>query len=142
MSNPTQITSLRIPTETLITTKILTEKDSGKAFLLDLVDGFTVTLPPVAKAGNGFSISFVVKTSPTTAYIITEDATVDVDVLTGGSSSAELTSLAVAAYSAAYTQINFVASEAVLGDWATVTSDGIRYYTHVHTNVQAGVTLT
>jgi len=142
MGKPTQLSSMRIPTETLVAAKTLKNSDSGKCFLLDLVGGFTVTLPKVQEAGNGFCVDFKVKTSPTTAYIITEDAASDTNVLTGGASSAELTDAAVAVYSAAYTQINLVANQAVLGDWVTITGDGVRFYTHVHTNVQAGATLT
>ena len=127
MTNPTQITSLRIPTVNLTAARTLTEADSGKTFMLDLAGGFTVILPPVKTAGNGFSVTFKVETSPTTAYIITETTGSDTNVLTGGSSSAELTDAAVAAYSAAYTQINFVANQAVLGDWATIVGDGTRY---------------
>ena len=70
MSQPTQITSLRVPTETLAAAKTLVAKDSGKTFMLNLAGGFTVTLPTLKAAGNGFAVRFIVKTNPTTAYIV------------------------------------------------------------------------
>lgn len=141
MTNPTQITSLRIPTETLTAARTLTEKDSGMTFFLDLVGGFTVTLPPVGKAGNGFNVHFVIKTSPTTAYIISEDTSVDTDVI-----NTEMTSSEDAGgsgdYDTTHTQINLVASQAVIGDWVSIISDGVLFYARGNTNVQAGATST
>lgn len=139
MTNPTQITSLRIPTETLTAARTLTEADSGKTFLLDLAGGFTVTMPPVAKAGNGFHVNFIIKTA-SAGYVITEDATVDANVMTGGNTSAAVSGAANA--SAAFTQINFTAGQAIAGDSASITSNGVRYYTRCHSNVVAGCTLT
>ena len=128
--------------ESLVTTKSLDKDDNGKTFGLNLAGGFTVTLPAISEINSGFKIHFRVETAPTTAYIITEKAASDTNVLTGGFSCAELTDAAVAAYTAAATQINLVASAAVVGDWVTITSNGTRYYIEGHTNVQAGVTLT
>ena len=142
MGKPTQITSLRIPTETLITTKTLVPGDSGKTFLLDLVGGFTVTLPPVGEAGNGFNTAFVVKTSPTTAYIVTETAASDTNVLTGGVVERETDTADDGPYSAAFTQVNFVANIAVLGDIIRIVSDGVRYYVDGQVNADGAITLT
>jgi hypothetical protein len=55
--------------ERLITTRVLTNADSGKTFGLALAGGFTVTLPALATA-SGFRATFIVEISPTTAYII------------------------------------------------------------------------
>jgi len=128
--------------ESLITTKSLTSEDNGKIFGLNLAGGFTVTLPSVAEAKSGWKARFRVETAPTTAYIVTEKASDDTNIITGGFSSGELTDAAVAAYSAAFTQVNMVASAAVVGDWFTITCNGTRFYVEGHTNVQAGVTLT
>lgn len=128
--------------ESLITTKTLVNADNGKTFGLNLAGGFTVTLPSIADATTSWSVTFRVETAPTTAYIITEKAASDTNILTGGFSCAELTDAAVAAYSAAFTQVNLVASLAVVGDWVKITCNGTRFYIEGHTNVQAGVTLT
>lgn len=128
--------------ESLSTTKTLDAKDNGKVFGLNLAGGFTVTLPSIAEAKAGWTARFRVETAPTTAYIVTEKTTADTNILTGGFSSAELTDAAVAAYSAAFTQVNMVANAAVVGDWFTITCNGTRFYVEGHTNVQAGVTLT
>jgi len=141
MGNPTQITSLRIPTETLAAAKTLKESDSGKTFFLNLAGGFTVTLPPVAKAGNGFHVKFVVKTSPTTAYIISEDTSVDTDVINTIMTSSEDAG-GNGDYDTTHTQINLVASASVIGDWVEIISDGVLFYAHGNTNVQAGATST
>lgn len=130
--------------ESLITTKSLDADDSGKCFGLNLAGGFTVTLPSIASgvAKAGWNVHFRVEIAPTTAYIITELAADDTNILTGGFSCAELTDAAVAAYSAAFTQVNLVATSAVVGDWVTITCNGIRFFVQGHVNVQAGATVT
>lgn len=128
--------------ESLITTKALDAEDNGKTFGLNLAGGFTVTLPSIALAKAGWTALFRVETAPTTAYIIIENATADTNILTGGFSCAELTDAAVAAYTAAATQVNLVASAAVVGDWVRITCNGTRFYIEGHVNVQAGVTIT
>lgn len=129
--------------ESLTAAKTLTSEDNGKIFGLNLAGGFTVTLPSIAEAKSGWKAKFRVETAPTTAYIVTENTSADTNVLTGGFSSAQVTDLAsAAAYSAAFTQVNMVASQAVVGDWFTITCNGTRFYVEGHTNVQAGVTLT
>ena len=130
------------PYLSLITTKSVESADHGKVFGLNLVGGFTVTLPKISELTAGWYCFFRVETAPTTAYIITEDTSVDTNVMTGGFSCAELTDAAVAAYSAAFTQVNLVASLAVVGDWVKVSTNGTRFYVEGHTNVQAGVTVT
>ncbi len=130
------------PYLSLITTKSVESADHGTVFGLNLVGGFTVTLPKISEVTAGWYCFFRVEIAPTTAYIITEDAGSDTNVLTGGFSSAELTDAAVAAYSAAFTQVNLVANLAVVGDWVKISTNGTRFYVEGHTNVQAGVTVT
>ncbi len=130
------------PYLSLITTKSVESSDHGTVFGLNLSGGFTVTLPKISEVTAGWYCFFRVETAPGTAYIITEDTTADTNVLTGGFSSAELTDAAVAAYSASFTQVNFVASSAVVGDWVKVSTNGTRFYIEGHSNVQAGVTVT
>jgi len=142
-SKSTKFTSFKVNQATaLIAAKTLVEGDSGKTFYLNLAGGFTTTLPTIAEAGTGWSVNFIIMTAPTTAYIITEDATADTNVLTGGFSCSELTDAAVAAYTGAATQINFVASQAAIGDNVSIMCDGNRFYIQGHTNLQAGVTIT
>jgi hypothetical protein len=130
------------PYLSLVTTKSVESADHGKTFGLNLVGGFTVTLPKISEVTAGWWVLFRVEIAPTTAYIITEDTGSDTNVLTGGFSCAELTDAAVAAYSAAATQVNFVASAAVVGDWVKISCNGTRFYIEGHSNVQAGVTIT
>lgn len=142
MPNPTQMTSMRVPTETLTAAKTLLPGDSGKTFLLALAGGFTVTLPPVADAKNGWSATFIVKVNPTTAYIVTETAASDTNVLTGGVVERETDTADDGPYSAAFTQVNFVANTAVLGDIIRVVCDGVRYYIDGQVNADGAITLT
>lgn len=102
--------------ETLITTRTLTAADNGKTFFLDLAGGFTVTLPVSATIGS-FFCRFIVKTSPTTAYVITDSLTTSGDTIVGwpinigGADS-------VADGNAAGDQLAFVANTALAGDMA------------------------
>lgn len=131
--------------EDIITTKALEVYDSGTIFTLNLVDGFTVTLPTIAQvlASNSgcWSAEFWVKTAPTTAYIITEDTSADTNVLIGSAGANETDTNSDDDYSAAFTQVNFVASNAVVGDWVRIWSDGIKFYVFGNANVRAGITL-
>ncbi len=60
--------------ESLITTKALDKEDSGKTFGLNLAGGFTITLPSLNLVNAGWKARFRVEITPTTAYIITENA--------------------------------------------------------------------
>ena len=132
--------------ETLITTEALEVYDSGSIFFLDLDGGFTVTLPTLAQvlASNSGSwyAKFIVKTSASSDYIITEDTGADTDKLIGSSDSNQITTSTNMDYSAAFTQVNFIGSSAVVGDWCDFSSDGVNWYIHGHANVRAGITLT
>lgn len=122
--------------ERLITTRVLVAADSGKTFGLALANGFTVTLPALA---SGLEFKFVVEIAPTTAYII---------------ASAENDNIAGAVYPAdgtagdtetAFTadQINFVASQSVIGDQADIKAVGTAGWAgRAFVAVTAGATFT
>lgn len=59
------------PAEVVTATNVITATEGGKTFYLDAAGGFTSTLPAPAL---GLKFTFIVKTAPTTAYIITTDA--------------------------------------------------------------------
>lgn len=122
--------------ESLAAAKTLTADNNGMTYFLNLAGGFTVTLPTPAA---GLRYKFIVKTAPTTAYIISDGGN---DTIIGGFSSSELTDAAVMDYDAAGDQVNFVASNAVVGDWCEFISDGTSWYVSGHANVQAGMTIT
>lgn len=121
--------------ETLITTKSVEAEDSGKTFFLNLVGGFTVTLPAPAL---GLKFRFVVKLAPTTAYIIVTDASAN--IIEGSITSPEVSALVSVVANA--DTINFVASLAVAGDWCEVESDGTSWFLSGQTFVQDGMTTT
>lgn len=125
----------------LTAAKSVEAEDNGKIFGLNLAGGFTVTLPAIAEVFAGWEVGFRIETAPTTAYVITEDTSADTNIMTGGFSCAELTDAGVAAYHAAFTQVNLVANQGAVGDIVTIKCNGTRFYVSGHTNVQAGVTV-
>ena len=100
--------------------------DSGKVFVLNLAGGFTVTLPAVADA-SGFSARFIVGIAPTTAYIVSEDTSADTNVVHGVVSTAEAGGAAANTDGTPVTQVNFVASNAAIGDYVDVVCDGSKW---------------
>lgn len=119
--------------EVLITTRTLTPADFGKTLYLSLAGGFTVTLPAPAP---GAKFRFVVKTAPTTAYII---VTAGLANLLYGMMLERVGGAGVAG--AARDTFNFVAAQAIIGDWMECYSDGTNWYYHGMTDVSAGSTV-
>ena len=124
---------IKLAVESLITTKSLLESDSGKTFILNLAGGFTVTLPTVAAAGAGWNCRFIVGINPTTAYIITEDASEDTNVIIGGFCERETDTGDDGPVTTGATFITFTAAAADEGDWVDVICDGTNFY-HLRTN--------
>ena len=115
--------------------KTLVAGDSGTTFLLNLVGGFTVTLPALAL---GLFFRFIVKTAPTTAYVITSAAGDDiVGAVYSASGAAEDSETTLGA-----DNINFVASTAVLGDSADLWCDGAAWYSRAYCAATGGITYT
>jgi len=126
----------------LITTKAVEETDNNKVFFLNLAAGFTVTMPALSEVYAGWSCKFIVKTAPTTAYIITEDGTADTNSVKGGFDTAVVLTASDSPTSGGCTFINFVANQAEVGDWCIWETDGISWFVYGKHNVLAGVTMT
>lgn len=120
----------------LTAAKTLTEADNGKTFFLNAAGGFTVTLP--ANRLAGFRCKFIVKTAPTTAYVISA-ATADTIV---GSVVTPATGAADTETTAGADEINFVASTAVIGDFIDIISDGTLIYAYGVCSAAGGITFT
>lgn len=115
--------------------RTLTAADSGSTIYLNLAGGFTVTLPaPEA----GLKFKFIVKTAPTTAYVITTNG--GADILIGGVNELEVDTGDDGPYDNNADTINFVAAVAVVGDWISMESDGTNWYFTGQTNADGGVT--
>jgi len=124
---------LKASSEVVTTTNVITASETGKTFYLSLAGGFTSTLPaPVA----GLKFKFIVKTAPTTAYIITTNA--GANILYG--MMLERAGTAGVA-GAARDTFNFVANQAIIGDWVEFESDGTNWYYHGMVDVAAGNTV-
>ena len=119
--------------EIVITTNVLTAAESGKTFYLNLAGGFTTTLPAPAV---GLYFRFIVKTAPTTSYVITTNG--GADILYG--MMLERAGTAGVA-GAARDTFNFVANQSIIGDWAEFHSDGTNWYYHGMVDVAAGNTV-
>jgi len=113
-------------TETLITTKACTAADSGKIFFLDLLAGFTVTLPSAADAGAGWYCDFIVKTVTTSnAYIITEKTSADTNKLCAIGLEAATTGAQLS--NAGFTTCTYDATP-TKGDKLHIMCDGLFFY--------------
>jgi hypothetical protein len=119
--------------EVLAAAKTLTATDSGTTFFLTLAGGFTVTLPAPK---DGLSYRFIVAVAPTTAYIIASASAANVingQICTAADGTAVTTA-------AASDVINFVASQAILGDYVEMISDGTSWLINGMCAVAAGMT--
>tara|TARA_R100000935_G_C2776326_1_gene139808 strand:+ start:101 stop:823 length:723 start_codon:yes stop_codon:yes gene_type:complete len=112
--------------ENLITTEALTAADSGKIFFLNLLAGFTVTLPSAAEAGAGWYCDFIVQTVTTSNnYIITEKTSADTNKLCAigleaSTSGAQLSN-------AGFTTVTFDGTP-TKGDKLHIICDGLFFY--------------
>lgn len=120
--------------EIVAATNVITAAENGKTFYLNLVGGFTSTLPVPAL---GLKFRFVVKIAPTTAYIILTNAVANIVHGSIGTSETPTTAVTVAA---AADTVNFVANKAVIGDWCEFESDGVNWYLMGMCFVQDGMT--
>lgn len=124
--NDMQITgNLRVDGDclALAAARTLVAADSGKTFFLDLANGFTVTLPsPVL----GFKCRFIVKTAPTTAYIIATAAGANIMVVSVNELETDSTEDGPSDDDA--DTFNFVANVALPGDFVDVFCDGTKFY--------------
>lgn len=121
--------------EILAAARTVTPAESGKVFYLNLAGGFTVTLPAPAL---GLRYEFIVKTAPTTAYIILAAPT---DIIigypvasTGGDESANGNVLG--------DQVNFVANTALASDRLVLTCDGTYWYAVPTCKATGAITIT
>ena len=125
--------------EILTAAKTLTKADSGKIFYLDLAGGFTVTLPAIGDANcDGCSWTFIVKTQPTTAYIVaggTADKMSGVILSSSGAAEDQETDITG-------DQVNFVANTAVVGDKVEIIQTATGYHAYGITGATGGLTIT
>lgn len=122
-----------VDSEVVTTTNVITAAESGKTFYLNTAGGFTSTLPAPAL---GLRFKFVVKTAPTTAYIITTNA--GADILYG---MMEERAGTAGVAGAARDTFNFVANQAKIADWVIFESDGTNWYYYGMVDVAAGNTV-
>jgi hypothetical protein len=119
--------------EVVTTTNVIAASESGTTFYLNAAGGFTSTLPAPA---IGLKFKFIVKTAPTTAYIIVTTSGAN---LMYGMMEERAGTAGVAG--AARDTFNFVANNAIIGDWVEFTSDGTNWYYHGMVDVAAGNTV-
>ena len=112
-------------------TKALDAADSGKILGLDLLAGFTMTLPAIADAGAGWYCDIVVKTVTTSnQYIITEKTSADTNKICAIGLEAATTGAQIS--DAGFTTMTFDATP-TKGDKISIYCDGTFYYATVIT---------
>jgi len=112
-------------------TKALDAADSGKILGLDLLAGFTMTLPAIADAGAGWYCDIVVKTVTTSnQYIITEKTSADTNKICAIGLEAATTGAQIS--NAGFTTMTFDATP-TKGDKISIYCDGTFYYATVIT---------
>lgn len=120
-------------TEVVTATKVITATETGKTFFLNTAGGFTTTLPAPAA---GLKFRFIVKTAPTTSYIIVTNASANIMY---GMMEERAGTAGVAG--AGRDTFNFVANQSIIGDWMEIESDGTNWYYHGMVDVAAGNTV-
>lgn len=132
ISNASDISAM---VETVATTNVITTAECGKTFFLNLAGGFTSTLPaPTA----GCKFDFIVKTAPTTAYIIASNG--GGDVIQIGTNELEVDTGDDGPYDDNADTVSFVANIAAVGDYLSCVSDGTLWYCNGQTNLDGGMT--
>ena len=121
--------------ETVTTTNVIDASESGKTFFLSLAGGFTSTLPAPAA---GLRFKFIVKTAPTTAYIIATNA--GANIMIGEINELEVDTTEDGPYDDNADAFNFVENLAAVGDFVEFISDGTSWYYHGQTNLDGAVT--
>jgi len=128
--------------ESLITTKSLDAQDNGKTFGLNLAGGFTVTLPKVADVNAGWKVRFRAEINPTTAYIITENAASDTNIILGSLNTSTGETAAADFEVTGATFVTFVANTALVGDWVTIETNGTNWFAYGQSTVPTALTIT
>lgn len=135
MSKIGRYSSDRKKIEALASAKTVEVAECGTVFMLDLAGGFTVTMPSIASAGNGWWCKFVVKTAPSGAdYIIDLDGSDALSgvIVTGATGATDQTGTA---------QVEFKDGAAVQGDQVELVCDGARWYVLGHCVAATGIDL-
>jgi len=128
--------------ESLITTKQLDAEDNGKTFGLNLAGGFTITLPAISTVKAGWVARFRVEINPTTAYIITEKAADDTNIILGSLNTSTGETSAADFEVTGATLITFVATVALVGDWVAIETNGTNWFVYGQSTVPAALTIT
>lgn len=121
--------------EVVVTTNVISASESGKTFFLDLAGGFTSTLPAPAL---GLRYRFIVKTAPTTAYVIATNGGANIMVVSVNELETDTTEDGPSDDDA--DTLNFVANVALPGDFVDVFCDGTLWYALGQTRADGAVT--
>ena len=110
--------------------------DHGKTIVLNSATGFVVTLPALA---DGFFVRVRVGATPPTSGNHTVVTPASANIIEGSLNTA---AAAAAVSAAAADTVSFVASAAVLGDWAEFQCDGTNWFVKGSCLVATGMTTT
>jgi len=110
--------------ENITAAKTLDPSDSGKVFTLDQDASFDITLPTASQAGAGWNAKFILTDAGSgTVKVIPNSSE---DTLIGMIESIDTS--AGASAESGVDELIWVASTAVVGDWAELFCDGSNFY--------------
>jgi hypothetical protein len=123
MGRTTALKNFMVKPATLTEARTLTDSDSGKTYFLNAAGGFTITLP---EPRGGVNFEFIVKTAPTTDYVIT---TKDGDaIIIGHVITSDLNASDANVEVSGTTYVRFKANNAKVADSVKMVSDGTYWY--------------
>lgn len=131
MARSTQVKSFMVKPSVLTEARTLTDSDSGKTYFLNAAGGFSVTLPS-PRGGVGFE--FIVKTAPTTDYVIETAADAKIfygKVFTSDTNAALDATTEIGGASKIFLEANVAA----VGDSIEVVSDGTYWYVNGYCSI-------
>jgi hypothetical protein len=142
MSKLGRYAAQRLKVQSLTAAYSVTQADCGTIFMLNLASGFTVTLPSVADAGNGWWCKFIVGTNcASNDYIITEKTSADTNVLRSLINELETDTNTDGPSSTGHTTITIPNATDTVGDYVEVICDGTNFYCHGTTVLDGGMAL-
>lgn len=131
MGKSTAVENLIVKPIILTQSKTLTDSYSGKTIFLNAAGGFTVTLP---KPRAGVNFEFIVKTAPTTNYVIASNGASDVisgQIVTNDTNAGFRGSVQTPGVST----VKIMANIAKVGDSLQMISDGTYWYANGYSGI-------
>ena len=118
--------------------------DSGKVFMSNQAAGYTVTLPAISDAQEGWNCKVIIATNVTSSnFVITEKAASDTDKIILQTTENDVSAgAAPAGTSTGCTTMTLASGADVIGDSFDIFCDGTNWFIKCNVNADAAVTAT